>query len=411
MSMRQRQEVQEVLRSSLIPAEVRLEDETVWLSRAAEERAVFALASLGASTGIFSFIDFFSTVLYYLVVLNRINQTLTALGVRIQKRRGADSNWLLTVDVDGEKHILAVLERRRAPYPNEIRSLKRLRDSLARSGVPLLIAPYIPAKTGLALSKNGWSWADGRGSCDIRAPGLRLRQSTTDQPRRASRRKRELPGGAGGLGVVRYLLCATEPGAPIDRAELTRVTGVSPGRVSQALTRLVDAGLIERDGRAARAVDRRALLDAFLNDYRGPGGHELHTYSLDPPGDVALTIAAWTEKRPSERRVLFSADIGPDLLASWRRPTHLVVYSSTLPDLDALGMVEAVGRPDATIHWRLPADATVFLRPTRAKFRKREIELVDTPQMLWDLHDLGGDDRLEAAERLQTWFLNHRKSG
>jgi hypothetical protein len=31
--------------------------------------------------------------------------------------------------------------------------------------------------------------------------------------------------------------------------------------------------------------------------------------------------------------------------------------------------------------------------------------------MLWDLHDLGGDDRLEAAGRLRQWFLRERIEG
>jgi len=38
------------------------------------------------------------------------------------------------------------------------------------------------------------------------------------------------------------------------------------------------------------------------------------------------------------------------------------------------------------------------------------ISLVDVPQMMWDLLDLGGDDRQEAAGRLREWFIQHRDS-
>ncbi|MEA2589629.1 MAG: hypothetical protein QOH66_2556, partial [Actinomycetota bacterium] len=35
-----------------------------------------------------------------------------------------------------------------------------------------------------------------------------------------------------------------------------------------------------------------------------------------------------------------------------------------------------------------------------------DVPLADPTQMIWDLHDLGGADRVEAAGVLREWLLN-----
>jgi hypothetical protein len=35
-----------------------------------------------------------------------------------------------------------------------------------------------------------------------------------------------------------------------------------------------------------------------------------------------------------------------------------------------------------------------------------DVPLADLTQQIWDLQDLGGADRLEAAGRLREWLLN-----
>jgi hypothetical protein len=34
-----------------------------------------------------------------------------------------------------------------------------------------------------------------------------------------------------------------------------------------------------------------------------------------------------------------------------------------------------------------------------------DVYMADPTQMIWDLQDLGGEDRLEAAGRLREWLL------
>lgn len=298
----------------------------------------------------------------------------------------------------------AVEERRRAPYPNELAKLQPIQKSLAGLGTPMLVVPFVSEPLGTALTQAGWSWADAAGNFDLRADNLVLRQrSTTARPRTKASR---LPQGSGSLAIVRTLIgfprgTNEEPGA----TALANQVGVSQPRASQVLRRLLELDLVARSpgGRSRWLPDREALLDRFLSEYRGPGGSERYLYSLDPPNEVAMRAAQQTD----DRSLAVSADVGPDLLLAWRRPSVVILYARQLLDPDQLGLVDAQGRHDANVIIRTPDDASVF--PTNllvADIGGVEIPLADPTQQVWDLQDLGGADRLEAAGRLREWLLN-----
>ena len=102
-----------------------------------------------------------------------------------------------------------------------------------------------------------------------------------------------------------------------------------------------------------------------------------------------------------------SADVGPDLLLAWRRPSVVILYVRQLVDLDRLGLVDAQGRHDANVIIRIPDDASVFpANVLVADIDGVDVPLADPTQQVWDLQDLGGADRLEAAGRLREWLLD-----
>ena len=317
----------------------------------------------------------------------------------------AHADTVLEVAAGGQGARFAVEVRQRAPYPNELERLGRLRKTLARLGEPMLVAPFVSETLGAALTGQGWSWADEQGDFDLRAPGLMLRQRramTAPKPVRAT-----LPRGSGSFAVVRALIrfgdCAEEePGA----TTLAAQAGVSQPRASQVLARLREHHLVERVERGRWRPDRAALLDRFMAEYRGPGGSEQFFYALDSPADVAVHAA-----RSLGHQVAVSADVGPDLIVPWRRPSTVILYVKRLPEMAGLGLglVEAQGRHDANVIVRMPADQSVFPVPALvAEVQGVEIELADPSQMLWDLEDLGGADRGEAAGRLREWLLASR---
>lgn len=173
------------------------------------------------------------------------------------------------------------------------------------------------------------------------------------------------------------------------------------------LSQLQKEGLVRRGKDGWHASDREGLLDAFLLEYGGPGGTESFFYSLDALQDVAVSIVSILASQRAKCAV--SADVGPDLVTSWRSPTQLIVYVDRPFDASRFGLVTAMGRDDANALVRVPDDASVFRhQPLEAEVDGSYVPLAHETQMIWDLHDLGGDDRLEAASHLKKWLLSSR---
>ena len=314
---------------------------------------------------------------------------------------GADASLLLNVLAGGGRARFAVEEKGRAPYPGELPGLGRSRQELAGRGTPLLIVPFVPEALGAALTEAGWSWADGLGDFDLRAPGLLLRQRRAAVP--PPPRQRVLPRGSGSFAVIRALIRGAGGEEMPGATALAARARVSQPRASQVLRRLASLGLVERTGSGRWRPDRRALLDRFLEEYPGSGGSQVYCYSLDAPAEVAVRVA---RAAVLEQRVAVSADVGPDLVVAWRQPAVVIVYVGHVIDTAPLGLVEAQGRHDANVILRMPADRSVFPEPLlAAEMSGVKVPLADPSQMIWDLRDLGGADRLEAAGRLRSWLL------
>lgn len=335
-------------------------------------------------------------------MLLNLNDQLRAAGARVQTRSRVDArvDAILEVELDGAKRRFAVEYKRRPLYPSQVPELERTRRKVERLGTPLLVAPYISEGLGRSLVSHGWSWADEHGNFDLRAPRLRLRQRLTRGAAPSTRGL--LPRRGGGLAIVRALIARFEA-EPMGATELARLTGVTQARASQVLAQLENSALVQRQGRRRRP-DRAALLDAFLSEYPGPRGTEEVFYSLDSPREVALEVV-----RLAPKHVFISADVGPDLIRPWRNPTSLIVYARRPVNVARLDLVRADTRAEANVIVRNPLDRSVFgVSPTRAKVDGREVLLADPVQMIWDLHDLGGDDRAEAADHLRRWLLERR---
>lgn len=322
--------------------------------------------------------------------------------VVVQSTDHAGIDAVLEVSAGSARSRFAVEVKGRAPYPNELSHLAAQRERIARHGEPMLVAPFVNDALASALRASGWSWADGQGNFDLRAPGLVLRQRTTSTPPKPRRTK--LPHGSGSLAIVRALIQfgRGEQEEPTVTA-LAAQARVSQPRASQVLHQLLDLDLVERTEDGRWSPHREALLDRFLAEYRGPGGSEQYLYSLDPPTDVAVRAARLAS---ADGPIVVSADVGPDLLLAWRRPSVVILYARAAVDPAELDLVYAQGRHDANVILRSPRDLSVVPVPELvAELRGVEIPLADPTQQIWDLQDLGGADRLEAAGMLREWLL------
>lgn len=320
----------------------------------------------------------------------------------VQSADDAGLDAVLEVTAGNVRSRFAVEVKARAPYPNELTRLAAQRERVARKGEPMLVAPFVNDALASALRDAGWSWADGQGNFDLRAPGLILRQRTTSSPPKS--RRTRLPHGSGSLAIVRALIRFSEGEEEEPSATaLAAQAKVSQPRASQVLHQLLDLDLVERMNDGRWSPRRDSLLDRFLAEYRGPGGSEQYLYSLDPPTDVAVRAARLAS---ADRPIVVSADVGPDLLLAWRRPSVVILYTQAAVDPAELDLVEAQGRHDANVILRSPRDLSVVPVPELvAELRGAEIPLADPTQQIWDLQDLGGADRLEAAGMLREWLL------
>ena len=103
--------------------------------------------------------------------------------------------------------------------------------------------------------------------------------------------------------------------------------------------------------------------------------------------------------------VAFSADLGPGLLVPWRHPTLTIVYADDQLALESARFVQAEGRADASVLWRTTDDRTLLSLGARSA-SVDGIPITDPVQQWWDLRDLGGGDRLEAADRLRRAIID-----
>jgi hypothetical protein len=206
--------------------------------------------------------------------------------------------------------------------------------------------------------------------------------------------------GAGTAAIARLLVAAD---APLTGVAIAEAVGVSQPRASQVLKQLAvhdavratESGYV---GRQARLLDlyRRRARPLLVQP-------ESYWYGTRPAAEQARRIVALAN---DERRLIaFSADLAPDLLVPWRHPTLTVVYTAESLVLDPAGLVPADGRADATVVVRWTSDATLLSPAPRWPREVEGIPVTDPVQQWWDLLDLGGEDRAEAAERLRQAIL------
>ena len=212
--------------------------------------------------------------------------------------------------------------------------------------------------------------------------------------------------GAGTAAIVRALVAADRP---LTGVALADAVGVSQPRASQVISRLAERSAVRatEDGYVGRPAK---LLDLYLHRARPSLAEpDSYWYGTRPLLEQAARIVR--AARAAGIDLAFSADLGPDLLVPWRHPTLAVVYTSAAVDLTDVGLVPAEGRADASVIVRCTPDRTL-LTPAAPWPRVVDgIRLTDPTQQWWDLLDLGGEDRREAAERLRAAIIDHTIPG
>jgi hypothetical protein len=192
--------------------------------------------------------------------------------------------------VNGRQHLL-ICEYKSNGQPRYARSaLLELRNYVAQrapDATPVFIAPYISPAVRQLCEEKGVGYLDLEGNARIAFGGVFIERMVADKPAAEQRELKSMfrPKSA---QVLRAML--REPGRAWRVTELSEVSGVSLGHVSNVRT-----GLINREW--ARASDDGlilsepdALLDAWRDSYTAPPGERLRFYT--PLHGSALEEAA-----------------------------------------------------------------------------------------------------------------------
>lgn len=286
----------------------------------------------------------------------------------------------LVLAIDKHRLKMVVEEQSRPPRPSELASFQPRLAALSEHGAPLMICPYVSHKAGEALTSHGWSWADLQGNASISHDGVRIRSRLTNEPPRTEVSR--LPSGPKAWAVIRDLIEFDHHSI----GALADSSGVSQPRTSQVVSQLESMAFLDRVDRKI-AVDRRALLDAFLDSYHEPTkARSQWFYTLDSPNEAAEALHQLDPKG------LLSGDPAADRIAAWMIPEKAVFYAND-PTLN-VDWVQAEGQADGNVLVVYDAaDASIIESPNHSGVAR-------WTQVAFDLIRLGGDGRDEAIEHL-----------
>ena len=112
--------------------------------------------------------------------------------------------------------------------------------------LPLVVADKITMDARAILTTSGWSWLDRRGRLHLRGPGVRVDTDVPNQLTKTQFSVTQPISGRGGITVA-YWLCA-HPDRSLSPNRSAAELGLAPSTISNAVRRLIDAGVADENG-------------------------------------------------------------------------------------------------------------------------------------------------------------------
>ena len=185
----------------------------------------------------------------------------------------------IRLEHDGTQQILiAEVKANGQPrYAREaIPRLKILAQRTDPPAIPIFIAPFLTESTRELCTHEGVSYMDLEGNARLFFDSVYLEIATPNKPS-AQRREYKSLFKARSAQVLRVLL--SSPNRVWKLSELSRVSGVSIGHVSNVQTSLLDREWAHRDKRGVFLSAPKALLDAWSEAYERPLLEERRFYT------------------------------------------------------------------------------------------------------------------------------------
>lgn len=234
--------------------------------------------------------------------LRRLLERIPILQVEGIETEAVAGDWgpdlIVRLLVNGRRHLL-ICEYKSNGQPRYARSaILQLRNCIEQrhpEATPVFIAPYISPTVRQLCEEQGVCYLDLEGNARIAFSGVFIECTVTDKPAAEQRALKSLfrPKSA---QVLRALL--REPGRAWRVADLSEISGVSLGHVSNVRTGLIDRewARASEDGLVLSEPD--ALLDAWRDSYAAPSGDRLRFYT--PLHGSALEDAARSALRTDD---------------------------------------------------------------------------------------------------------------
>lgn len=234
--------------------------------------------------------------------LRRLLERVPILQVEGIETEAVAGDWgpdlIVRLLVNGRRHLL-ICEYKSNGQPRYARSaILQLRNCIEQrhpEATPVFIAPYISPTVRQLCEEQGVCYLDLEGNARIAFSGVFIECTVTDKPAAEQRALKSLfrPKSA---QVLRALL--REPGRAWRVADLSEISGVSLGHVSNVRTGLIDRewARASEDGLVLSEPD--ALLDAWRDSYAAPSGERLRFYT--PLHGSALEDAARSALRADD---------------------------------------------------------------------------------------------------------------
>jgi len=215
--------------------------------------------------------------------LRRLLENIPILHIEGIEAEAMSGDWepdlIARLLVDGRPHML-ICEYKSNGQPRYARSaLLELRNYVAQrapQATPIFIAPYISPAVRQLCEEKGVGYLDLEGNARIAFGGVFIERMVADKPAAEQRELKSLfrPKSA---QVLRAML--REPGRAWRVTELSEISGVSLGHVSNVRTGLIDRewARASDDGLVLSQPD--ALLDAWRDSYTAPPGERLRFYT------------------------------------------------------------------------------------------------------------------------------------
>uniref|UniRef100_UPI003F497694 hypothetical protein n=1 Tax=Cupriavidus necator TaxID=106590 RepID=UPI003F497694 len=215
--------------------------------------------------------------------LRRLLEKVPILHIEDIEAAAVSGDWrpdfIARLLVDGREHLL-ICEYKSNGQPRYARSaLLELRNFVAQrspQATPVFIAPYLSPAVRQLCAEMGVGYLDLEGNARIAFGGVFIERMVSDKPAAEQRELKSLfrPKSA---QVLRAML--REPDRAWRVTELSEISGVSLGHVSNVRTGLIDRewASASDDGLVLSAPD--ALLDAWRDSYTPPSGERLRFYT------------------------------------------------------------------------------------------------------------------------------------